>query len=135
MGIFLFLCFCGFIGWALWSATQWEKRQEVRAKAFLQLCRQLEDSPLSEQLHANLLATTEGSSERAQKAYQLALSILADHPDSLSAKQFALTAGRKSYSAERPDKTPTIYDEQAIQNDIMIRTGGSAAPQPEPVKV
>jgi hypothetical protein len=37
------------------------------------------------------------------------------------AKALALQLGRSSYSAERADRRPTIYDEQAINNDISAR--------------
>lgn len=37
------------------------------------------------------------------------------------AKALALHLGRASYSAARPDRVPTIYDEQAINNDIGAR--------------
>jgi len=37
-------------------------------------------------------------------------------------KPFALEIGRAAYSARRPGRELTIYDEQAIQNDIMVHS-------------
>lgn len=35
-------------------------------------------------------------------------------------KPFALEIGRVAYATRRPDGALTLYDEQAIQNDIMV---------------
>jgi hypothetical protein len=37
-------------------------------------------------------------------------------------KTLALQIGRLSYASSRPDRRPTIYDEQAIANDIAVRS-------------
>jgi hypothetical protein len=37
-------------------------------------------------------------------------------------KALALQIGRISYASSRPDRRPTIYDEQAIANDIAVRS-------------
>ncbi|MEB3356542.1 MAG: hypothetical protein VKK04_07430 [Synechococcales bacterium] len=54
--------------------------------------------------------------------YEAALDILQQHPDQLSLKKYALEVGRWHYSLVRPDGKVTIYDEQSIQNDILVRT-------------
>ena len=54
--------------------------------------------------------------------YNEVLEILASNPDKIHIKPLCLEMGRKHYSALRPDKLPTIYDEQAIQNDILVRS-------------
>jgi len=54
--------------------------------------------------------------------YNLVLEILASNPDKIHIKTLCLTLGRMHYSSLRPDKNPTIYDEQAIQNDILMRS-------------
>lgn len=54
--------------------------------------------------------------------YNDVLEILASNPDKIHLKPLCLEIGRKHYSALRPDKRPTIYDEQAIQNDILVRS-------------
>jgi hypothetical protein len=61
-------------------------------------------------------------SNLAQSFYNTALHILALHPEELSLKQYVLNVGRWYYSILRPDGKITIYDEQAIQNDIIVRT-------------
>lgn len=54
--------------------------------------------------------------------YEAALDILANNPSNPTAKQFVLNVGRWHFGRNRPDKRPTVYDEQAIQNDILVRS-------------
>lgn len=54
--------------------------------------------------------------------YRVALEILEENPEMSELKVYALEVGRWYYSSQRPDRKPTIYDEQAIQNDIIVRT-------------
>jgi len=54
--------------------------------------------------------------------YNLALEILDSNPDKIYIKTLCLALGRMHYGNLRPDKNPTIYDEQAIQNDILMRS-------------
>jgi hypothetical protein len=51
----------------------------------------------------------------AEVVYRDALNLLKSHPD---IKPFALSVGRIAYGAKRPDRQVTVYDEQAIMNDI-----------------
>jgi hypothetical protein len=62
------------------------------------------------------------SNEQRSLVYNLVLSNLEEFPNNISAKKLALTMGRWVYSKARPDGKLTIYDEQAIQNDINIRS-------------
>jgi hypothetical protein len=54
------------------------------------------------------------------QAYELALEVLAENPGQPKAKQFVLRVGRWHFGKVRKG-TATIYDEQAIQNDIQVR--------------
>lgn len=54
--------------------------------------------------------------------YESSLKILEANPNSQEAKVLVLDLGRLHYSILRPNKKPTIYDEQAIQNDILVRS-------------
>ena len=58
----------------------------------------------------------------SQQFYSLALDLVITHKGNQNVKVFALDLGRWHYSLQRPDKKPTIYDEQAIQNDITTRS-------------
>jgi hypothetical protein len=58
---------------------------------------------------------------RSQEAYAMALRILEHHPSEPKAKQFVLDIGRWHFAKIRGGKV-TIYDEQAIQNDISVRS-------------
>jgi hypothetical protein len=57
-----------------------------------------------------------------QAVYEAALEILTNNPSNPTAKQFVLNVGRWHFGRNRPDKRPTVYDEQAIQNDILVRS-------------
>jgi hypothetical protein len=57
----------------------------------------------------------------AAQLYHLALAQVELLKGSPGSKALALFLGRTSYSASRPGRTPTIYDEQAINNDIYAR--------------
>jgi len=54
--------------------------------------------------------------------YDKALKILNENPDIISLKQYALEVGRWHCSIARPDGKVTVYDEQSIQNDILVRS-------------
>ncbi|HET6883516.1 MAG TPA: hypothetical protein VFI31_25415 [Pirellulales bacterium] len=56
--------------------------------------------------------------------YGSALDLLSNNPKSPIAKQLVLDIGRWHYGKSRPDGRPTVYDEQAIQNDILVRSIG-----------
>ena len=51
--------------------------------------------------------------------YQEILLRLKENP---ALKPLALEKGRVAYSARRPDRALTLYDEQAIQNDIIAHS-------------
>jgi hypothetical protein len=67
------------------------------------------------------------TSAEASWLYQLSLDYLEGTRGATGAKALALQLGRLSYSAARPDRRPTVYDEQAIGNDI-----GSRCPSDRP---
>jgi len=54
--------------------------------------------------------------------YNCSLEILEESPGQTSLKAFCLEVGRWHYSKHRPGGKVTIYDEQAIQNDISVRS-------------
>lgn len=58
----------------------------------------------------------------ADAAYQYSLVAVAKNKNSDAAKVFALNTGRYSAKVGRECGAPTIYDEQAIQNDIQTRS-------------
>ena len=58
----------------------------------------------------------------SKEVYEAALEVLSQHPDQIPLKQYALEVGRWHHSIQRPDRKVTIYDEQAINNDIAVRS-------------
>ena len=58
----------------------------------------------------------------SKEIYDAALEVLSQHPDQISLKQYALEVGRWHHSIQRLDRKVTIYDEQAINNDIAVRS-------------
>ncbi len=52
--------------------------------------------------------------------YQEALSLVGVYPENIGLRDFALKVGRSHNSRGREDRKPTIYDEQAIRDDLMV---------------
>ena len=99
--------------------------EQARA-TFENLIEGLMRDPLNPSIHSNFLCTVSGLSAldvgRSQRAYDAALNIVAAHPESTTARTFALSVGRWHFARSRPDKKVTSYDEQAMQNDILVRS-------------
>ncbi len=55
--------------------------------------------------------------------YESAKSQLRQNPGSSQAREAMLKAGREYYSCIREGGAPTIYDEQAMNNDMKAITG------------
>ena len=62
---------------------------------------------------------------KIRHAYSEILSLLSQHPTLSVLHQMALDFGRLKYSLDRPDRKLTIYDENAIANDIRAASGAS----------
>jgi hypothetical protein len=60
-------------------------------------------------------------SSYAWEVYRATLPLLRKRPD-LAPQVLAI--GRIAYSADRPGGVPTVYDEEAIRNDILAHKGG-----------
>lgn len=54
--------------------------------------------------------------------YDESLDLVTTNSNDPHTKTLALELGRLHYSINRENKSPTIYDEQAIQNDILVRS-------------
>lgn len=57
------------------------------------------------------------------KLYEAKKEQLRKHPENIAAREAMLKAGRVYYSCLREDGVPTIYDEQAINNDMAAIIG------------
>jgi chitodextrinase len=55
----------------------------------------------------------------AERVYRDALNLLKAHPE---ARPYVLSIGRSAYGARRPNGMLTVYDEQAIMNDISAHS-------------
>ena len=90
----------------------------------------LKIAPLNERVRAAVFSCAQRSIFRSASStlvpskvfYDAALDILQQHPEQISLKQYALEVGRWHCSIARPDGKVTIYDEQSIQNDILVRS-------------
>lgn len=90
------------------------------------LAGKLEQSPDCGASQKELTQICQAFPQFSRQIYDLALRAVAASGGSVASKTFALNIGRISYSAGRPEGAPTIYDEQAILNDIRVReTSGS----------
>lgn len=86
----------------------------------------LESNPINLAAHENLFQTLNHCSvfkaDDSQQIYNSTLNILDSNQDNPIVKQLVLTIGRWHFGNSRPEKRPTVYDEQAIQNDIFVRS-------------
>ncbi|AMV35635.1 hypothetical protein VN12_26320 [Pirellula sp. SH-Sr6A] len=91
------------------------------------LAAKLEQSPDCELSQKELIQICQAFPQFARPVYDLALKAVAASGGSVAAKTFALNVGRASYSVGRPEGAPTVYDEQAILNDIRVRESAGRA--------
>ena len=97
------------------------------------LIRQLEEAPLDAAIHAAFLRALRslklpGTVTAGKPAYDAALRVLEDNPGECRSKQLVLEVGRWHFGRGRPGGAPTIYDEQALLNDILVRSQTTAFP-------
>lgn len=85
------------------------------------ISKQFYNKIVREQIITTINAISGLTQKETQELYNISLKILEANPSSQEAKVMVLEFGRMHYSILRPDKKPTIYDEQAIQNDIIVR--------------
>lgn len=104
-----------------------EAAERRMIESFASFLERFQIAPLDEDLHAEFrdfywhLPKKEGDA-LGERFYQLALHAVANHPQSVLIRPFALEVGRWHKGRLRPDGNVTIYDEQALQNDIVVRT-------------
>jgi hypothetical protein len=107
----------------MYAVQQDEKNAAATFQAFID---DLQQRPLDSSVHNEfrcvITKLTNLSHSLSESAYHTALEIIATHPDSLAARTFALDVGRWHHGRIRPDRKLTIYDEQAMQNDILVRS-------------
>jgi len=86
------------------------------------LFKEFRNQPIRDKILSLVHRTSGITPSETQDLYNTSLKILEANPNSQEAKMLVLDVGRWRYSIIREDKKPTIYDEQAIQNDIMVRS-------------
>lgn len=118
----------------LYASMEDDKRRKAAAEALEHQLAELKRNPRDRQTQANILEllSTHFSIHdwqmcsyglTAERVYQEILAILELAPDDIGARDLALKVGRWHCSRFRPDNKLTIYDEQAIQNDLLVRCG------------
>lgn len=124
-------------GFAIWCYLHDRKRRMMAEEELMgrwnaaknrsgELRTMLLNDPDSEEIREELLKLCGEFPLLSKNVYQAALTAVEKTGGSVGSKTFALTVGRVTYSQERPSGRPTIYDEQAILNDILVReTSGS----------
>jgi predicted Holliday junction resolvase-like endonuclease len=86
--------------------------------------------PLDERVRAVVFSCAQRTTSKfnssnqviSQLFYDMSLNILQQHPESQALKIYALEVGRWHCSIARTDGKVTTYDEQSIQNDILVRS-------------
>jgi hypothetical protein len=108
------------------SGQSREKWVSLQLNRILQI---LADNPINKQTHQEVFQILSDipdiSHGGSNLIYSTALDILESNPESPLAKQFVLEVGRWHKGRIRDGGMVTIYDEQAIQNDILVRLTGS----------
>lgn len=101
-----------------------DKSQKTNTFKFLadNLFKKINNQPIREQILLLIHLVSEIGQAETQELYNTSLKILEANSSSQEAKTLVLDVGRLHYGFLRPDKKPTIYDEQAIQNDIIVRS-------------
>ena len=61
--------------------------------------------------------------QHMREQYEVTKTKLRQNPESVDAREAMLEAGRSYYSCMREEGMPTIYDEQAINNDMKAILG------------
>lgn len=86
------------------------------------LFKEFKNQPIREQILSLIHSASGITQAETEDLYKTSLKILEANSSSQEAKTLVLDLGRLHYSILRPNKKPTIYDEQAIQNDIIVRS-------------
>ncbi len=86
------------------------------------LFKEFTNQPIRERILSLIHLVSGITQAETQDLYNTSLKILEVNSNSQEAKVLVLDIGRLHYSILRLDKKPTIYDEQAIQNDILVRS-------------
>jgi hypothetical protein len=100
------------------------KRQRSNTFRFLadSLFKEFKNQPIRERILSLIHLLSGIGQAETQELYNTSLKILESNSSSQEAKMLVLDLGRLHYSFLRLDKKPTIYNEQAIQNDIIVRS-------------
>lgn len=86
------------------------------------LFKEFKNQPIREKILSLIHLVGGLTQAETQDLYNTSLKVLEANSSSQEAKMLVLDLGRLHYSILRPDKKPTIYDEQAIQNDLIVRS-------------
>jgi len=103
--------------------AEWDIAVSQSARSKLsRLLKELEGNPTDLSTHTAVYGFVRTFPHLANDAYQAALVLLENEAEP-SLRVFTLELGRLAYGVQRPEGVPTVYDENAINNDILARTG------------
>ena len=121
-----FVALAGFLLYRHFAAERSKAAAKNLAERLItRLARAVTSEHSNRELHGQLLAVAGTSAAIASRVYSLALQCVEASHGSSAARQFALAAGRLAHGLRRKGGHPTVYDEQAIANDIDSRASGS----------
>lgn len=95
--------------------------RDAAERLIAQLAGAIQSEHSNRELHGQLLSAAGQSASIAARVYSLALECVEASRGGSAARQFALASGRLAYGLKRKGGKPTVYDEQAIFNDIDSR--------------
>lgn len=140
MGWIIFFGIVALVALFAWLANQSQvKALQGAESTFTMMLDELSKNPTDVAAHQRFLrdlatepVKTHLPNARSEVAYQTALAILEQNPNSLPARTFALAVGRWHFGRSRADKKVALYDEQAMQNDILLRSQTESPKTPVP---
>lgn len=103
---------------------QQASRHQIAESRLPVLFQMLASAPDNATATAEIMQHLRACPSLASNSYQAALNIVQQTNGAPAAKILALELGRLFFASNRPDGNPTIYDEQAINNDIKMRCMG-----------
>ncbi len=123
------------VGVILANADQANRKHFIQRLSFTR--DRLWEEPTVEENQTNLLAVLHSTLNftpfelslaglSSDSLYREALELVGNHPQCVGLRDLALKVGRWHDSRSRDDRQPTIYDEQAIQNDLLVRMAHKA---------
>lgn len=99
-----------------------QNKEDTLAILFKNLFKEFRNQQIRQKILSLIYAVVRIKKSESQYLYEASLKVLEANPSSQEARLLVLNLGRLHYGLLRPNGRVTIFDEQAIQNDIIVRS-------------